>query len=112
MSCARGIKGEIVYLTTYEELQRERGEHIKPKAKPRQVYQGIILPYICGSVNLIFDPGSTLTGEKLLSIFPSVRSVNTTYPEIAIIEHATSDTAVDTCVTVANLSSVGVLRLP
>jgi hypothetical protein len=53
-----------------------------------------------------------LTGEKLLSMLPCVRSVNTMYPEIAMIEHATSDTTVDTCVTVANRSSVGVLRLP
>ena len=55
---------------------------------------------------------SGLTGEKLLSMLPCVLSVNTTYPDIAIMEHATNDAIVDTCVTVANRSSVGVLRLP
>jgi hypothetical protein len=53
-----------------------------------------------------------LTGEKLLSMLPCVRSVKTTYPDIAITEHAMSDTTVDTCVTVANRLRVGVLRLP
>jgi len=53
-----------------------------------------------------------LTGEKLFKMLPCVRSVNTTYPDIAIMEHATKDAIVDTCVTVANRSSVGVLRLP
>ena len=53
-----------------------------------------------------------LTGEKLLSMLPCVRSVNTTYPDIAIMEHATNDAIVDTCVTVANRSIVGVLKLP
>ena len=56
--------------------------------------------------------GGKLTGEKLLSMLPCVRSVNTTNPEIAIIEHAMNDTIVDTCVTVANRLRVGVLRLP
>lgn len=58
------------------------------------------------------ERGVALTGEKLLSMLPCVRSVNTTYPDIAIMEHATNDAIVDTCVTVANRSSVGVLRLP
>ena len=45
-------------------------------------------------------------------MLPCVLSVNTMYPETPMMEHATSDTAVDTCVTVENRSSVGVLRLP
>ena len=34
------------------------------------------------------------------------------YPEIAIIGHAISNTALDTCVTVANRLRIGLLRLP
>lgn len=53
-----------------------------------------------------------LTEEKLFSIFPWVLFVNTRNAEIASVQHATSDMAVDICVTFANRSSVGVRRLP
>ena len=36
-TCAKCFKGNEGYLTTYEELQRERREHIQPKAKPCKV---------------------------------------------------------------------------
>ena len=45
-------------------------------------------------------------------MFPCVLSVNTIYAEIARIMQDTSEIKVDTCVTLANLSSVGVRRLP
>jgi len=51
-------------------------------------------------------------GEKLFNIFPCVLSVKTTYPEIARVQHAASDSSVEMCVTIANRSSVGVRRLP
>ena len=45
-------------------------------------------------------------------MFPWVLSVNTTKADIAKVEQATNEINVDICVTLANLSSVGVRRLP
>lgn len=55
---------------------------------------------------------SVPTAEKLFRMFPCVLSVKTRYPEIASVQHATSDIAVEMCVTRAKRSSVGVRRLP
>lgn len=53
-----------------------------------------------------------LAFEKLLSIFPCVLSVKITNAEIANVEQATSDSAVDIWVTLAKRSNVGVFKLP
>jgi len=50
--------------------------------------------------------------EKLFRMLPCVLSVNTRKAEIASVQHATSDSAVEMWVTVANRSNVGVFRLP
>ena len=52
------------------------------------------------------------TAAKLLSILPCVLSVKTRYPDIANVQHATRDIAVEICVTFAKRSNVGVRRLP
>ena len=52
------------------------------------------------------------TAEKLFKIFPCVLSVKTTYAEIANVQQATNEMTVEICVTFANLSKVGVLKLP
>jgi hypothetical protein len=63
-------------------------------------------------MDLLSSKVEILTGEKLLRIFPSVLSVNTTYAETANVVQATSEINVDMCVTLANLSKVGVRKLP
>lgn len=45
-------------------------------------------------------------------MFPCVLSVKTTYAEMERVMHETSEMKVDTCVTFANRSRVGVRRLP
>ena len=111
----RLVREEILLddLAAHEELQREGREHVQAKAKPGNIDQGVALRIILGLAHPHFiDARKTLTGEKLLRMLPCVRSVKTTYPETAIVVQATNDIAVDTCVTVANRSSVGVFRLP
>jgi len=49
---------------------------------------------------------------KLLRILPRVLSVKTRNAEMASVMHATREMIVEMCVTLANLSSVGVRRLP
>ena len=107
------VREEILldHLATHEELQRERREHVQAKTYPCNIDQGVVLE----NANFVSHPtlnARKLTGEKLLRMLPCVRSVNTTYPEMAIVAQATNDNAVDTCVTVANRSSVGVFKLP
>ena len=53
-----------------------------------------------------------LTAEKLFKIFPCVLSVNTKYAEIANVQQDTNEITVEICVTFANRSNVGVLKLP
>ena len=45
-------------------------------------------------------------------MLPRVLSVNTRNAEMAKVMHATREINVEMCVTLANLSSVGVWRLP
>lgn len=56
--------------------------------------------------------GKRLTGEKLFRMLPCVLSVKAMYAATASVVQQTSDKRVDTCVTLANRSSVGVRRLP
>ena len=53
-----------------------------------------------------------LTCGKLFNMFPWTLSVKTRYAETASVTQETRDINVDTWVTFANLSSVGVRRLP
>lgn len=53
-----------------------------------------------------------LTCGKLFRMLPCVLSVKTTYAEMARVMQETNEIKVDTCVTFANLSRVGVRRLP
>ena len=53
-----------------------------------------------------------LTCGKLFRMFPWVLSVKTMYAEMARVMQETSEIKVDTCVTFAKRSSVGVRRLP
>ena len=52
------------------------------------------------------------TGEKLFKMLPCVLSVKTRYADIASVQHATRDMAVEMCVTLAKRWSVGVRKLP
>ena len=52
------------------------------------------------------------TGEKLFRMFPWVRSVKTMYAEMAKVQQAINEIAVEMWVTLENLSNVGVRKLP
>lgn len=101
------------HLSTNEELQREGCEHVQSETEPCDVDKRVVLAkQHVFKVIPVYKPREERTAEKLFKMFPCVLSVKTRYPEIASVQHATSDTAVEMCVTFAKRSSVGVRMLP
>ena len=100
-------------LAAYEQLQRKSREHVQPEAESRYVNEGVILERnFSESVPHRHFDTFLLTREKLFKMLPCVLSVKTRNADIASVQHANNEIAVDTCVTIANRSRVGVLKLP
>lgn len=111
MSVCQFNSEENYYLAANEQLQRQRCEHVETEAETRNINEGIVLLKMHQSRAHSITMRKH-TGEKLFNILPCVLSVKTTYADIASMEHATRDIAVEMCVTLENRSSVGVFKLP
>ena len=112
VECLVGEEELFDDLAAYEQLQRKSREHVQPEAESRNVDEGVILERNFQNTFFHKELKFLLTREKLFKMLPCVLSVNTRNAEIASVQHANSEIAVDTCVTIANRSRVGVLKLP
>jgi hypothetical protein len=96
---------------THERLERERCKHVGSKLRNNHQYRrrtttSDTLTQARAMLMRVSSVG------KLLRMFPCVLSVKTRYPEVDMHRQAMTEMMVDTCVTWAKRSSVGVLSEP